>query len=368
MLVAIDARELAGRRTGTGRYLERLLERWATLPAARAHEFVLYAHEPVSPPALANARTSILQGGGGTRWEQATFAAALRRHRPDVLFAPAYTAPLLMASPIALTVHDVSFAAHPEWFRWREGWRRRLLTRASARRARVVLTVSEFSRREIERHLGVPAQRVRVIHHGIGGVDAIRADPAAAGHAHQRRTPPLVLFVGSILNRRHVSELIAALAPASRELPGIRLVLAGDNRSWPHEDPVAVARRHGVGDRVDVRSFVSDEDLRQLYAAADVFAFLSEYEGFALTPLEALAAGVPPLLLDTPVAREIYGNAAQYVARAEPSLVASHLIRLLKDDARRSELLSHAPAVLARYQWTRTAAETLSAIEEAAGL
>src|SRR5512147_3050033 len=100
MRIAIDGRELLGQPTGVGRYLAHLLDAWDTLPEARGHEFVRWT------PA----------GSRGTRWEQVDLPLALRRDRPDVLFAPAYTAPLLTTVPVALTIHDLSFAAHPEWF------------------------------------------------------------------------------------------------------------------------------------------------------------------------------------------------------------------------------------------------------------
>ena len=92
---------------------------------------------------------------------------ALRRERPDVFFAPGYTAPLTVAAPLVLTIHDVSFFAHPEWFSFREGLRRRLLTAWSARRARRVITDTEFSRAEIRRHIGIADDRTRVIPLGI---------------------------------------------------------------------------------------------------------------------------------------------------------------------------------------------------------
>ena len=96
-----------------------------------------------------------MPGAGGTWWEQHGLAAVLRRDRPDVLFAPGYTAPLAVGVPIVLTVHDVSFFAQPDWFSAREGFRRRLLTRWSARKARAIVAVSEFSKREIVTWLGV---------------------------------------------------------------------------------------------------------------------------------------------------------------------------------------------------------------------
>ena len=140
MRIAVDARELVGAATGAGRYLAQLAVHWDGLDEAAGHTFVFYAHGEVRVPcSTLAAQSKILPGTGGTRWEQFTLASALRRDRPDVLFAPAYTAPLLSGVPTALAVHDVSFAAHPEWFRPREGARRRFVTRAAARRARVVL-------------------------------------------------------------------------------------------------------------------------------------------------------------------------------------------------------------------------------------
>jgi len=94
--------------------------------------------------------------------------------------------------------------------------------------------------------------------------------------------------------------------------------------------------------------------------------FLSEYEGFGLTPLEALASGVPIVVLDTPVAREVYGSAARYVSRPDVAEVAAAIAELFAEGPSRRELLAQAPAVLARYRWRDAARATLAAIEEAA--
>lgn len=356
MRIAVDARELAGRRTGVGRYLERLLTHWSELPAAREHEFTLYSHAPVGGDWSLPVASVVLPGSGGTRWEQATLAAALRRTRPDVLFAPAYTAPLLAGVPFVLSLHDVSFLAHPEWFGRRERWRRRVITRAAARRARAILTLSEFSRREIQRHTGAAAARIRVVRPGFD----LPGEAPAEGPPGSRE--PLVLFVGTLLNRRHVPELVRAVGLAAGQVPGVRLVVAGDNRTWPREDPAALAAALGLSSLVDVRAFVEEDELRRLYRAAAVFVFLSEYEGFGLTPLEALASGAAPIVLDTPVAREVYGAAARYVARPDPALVAAAMVELLTRPAERAALLSEAPGVLRRYRWGDTAAATLEAL------
>ena len=136
MKIAVDARELCGKPTGVGRYLGELLTEWSPSADARRHEWTLYA--PVMPavPAAFAGHVRLLPGSGGTVWEQWTLSRALSTDRPDVLFAPGYSAPLTAPCPTAVAIHDVSFAAHPEWFSAREGLRRRTITAWSARRAR----------------------------------------------------------------------------------------------------------------------------------------------------------------------------------------------------------------------------------------
>ena len=372
MQVAIDASELCGRPTGVGRYLAHLLDAWGELPDARAHRFTLFspsgiALETVAPRAhTLNLTIQTLPGSGGTRWQQLDLASAVRRARPDVFFAPAYTAPLFGGGvPTVVTVHDVSFEAHPEWFRWSEGARLRWLTRATVKRARRVLTDSEFSRREIIQRLRAPADRVRVVRLGVGQPRSSSWLPASAGSLPAEggsHVQPLILFVGSLFNRRHLPDLIAAFEELRRTSPDARLEIVGENRTFPPQDLAGDIARRDLGNRVAMRSYVSDDELARLYASARVFAFLSEYEGFGLTPLEALAAGVPIVVLDTPIAREMYGDAATYVQHGDISGTAQALESMIRDEHARRRVLDHAPDVLNRLSWSSAAKETLEAL------
>ena len=361
MRIAVDARELCGHPTGVGRYLSELLAEWARDAAAARHEWVLYSHAQPRVDGPWPSRVRIVPGNGGTSWEQWAFPRALAAERPDVLFAPAYSAPLTAPAPVVLTIHDVSFFAHPEWFSFREGTRRRLLTAWSARRAKVVLTDTAFSQGEIARHIGLPAARVRVIPLGMRqNADHAGAEPVAR--------QPIVLYVGSVFERRRVDQLMAAFDAVADEVPMAQLEIVGENRTRrPRLDLEALRRQSRHRDRIHLRAYVDDPTLAALYGRASVFAFLSEYEGFGLTPLEALAAGVPPVLLDTPVARETAGAAAQYVpAAAGLDAISAALVAGLTNDRVRRQILEEAPAVLAKYDWQATAAQTLAAIEGAA--
>jgi glycosyltransferase involved in cell wall biosynthesis len=178
-------------------------------------------------------------------------------------------------------------------------------------------------------------------------------------------SPYRVLYVGSIFNRRHVVDLIRAFAPIARAHADAVLDIVGDNRSHPREDLAQAIAGEALQSQVHWHQYASEDLLRTLYAQAGAFAFLSEYEGLGLTPLEALAAGVPPVLLDTPVARESCGDAALYVPANDLPAVTRAIESLSTDRTTRSTLLAAAPAALAKYRWPQSARETLAVLEAA---
>lgn len=358
MRLAIDARELVGRRTGVGRYLACMLDAWRTLPAAAHHEFILCAPAPVETPLVDAGRATVaLARGAGTIWEQMTLPRLAARAGADVLFAPGYSGPLLSTIPLVVAIHDVSFAAHPDWFPRREGLRRRVTTRLAAARAARVLTISQFSKQEIVRLLGVSPAKIHVVYPGIASMTEVAPGPVP---------PPAatILFAGSIFARRHVPELIEGFARLARRRPDVTLEIVGDNRTSPPIDLPRLASASGMGDRIRLRSFVSDSELATHYRSAAAFVFLSDYEGFGLTPLEALASGVPIAVLDTPVAREVYGEAAYYVSRPDPPLVEEALDTLVTNDAERARILAAARALLPRYSWHACAEQVLQVLVE----
>jgi len=362
MRIAVDARELAPKPTGVGRYLIEILKVWAVDPSAADCEVLVcapHARHLHLGTGGARIRTVVVPGSSGTLWEQVRLPFAMRGEA-DVLFAPAYAAPVLSPVPTVVTVHDVSFWAHPEWFTPREGLRRRWTCRISAANAARVLTVSEFSKAEIVRWVGVPEARVSVAHNGLSAPVRPPGSPDRADAA------PLVLYVGSQLNRRHVPDLVRAFAPLLQHDPRARLVLVGENRSYPREDPAAVARDLGIAAAVESRPWVPDDELAALYGAATAFAWLSTYEGFGLPPLEAMAAGVPVVAYDTPVAREIYGSAATLVPAGRIDAVTGALLALAGDPAARRTHRDAGRRHAAGFRWETTAAHTLAVLREAA--
>jgi glycosyltransferase involved in cell wall biosynthesis len=145
----------------------------------------------------------------------------------------------------------------------------------------------------------------------------------------------------------------------------MQLEIVGDNRTTPRISLDALVQATGIADRIHLRSYVADHDLPQLYADASAFVFLSEYEGFGLTPLEAIASGLPLVLLDTLVAREVCADAAIYVPGPDPALIADALNAVLFEPGQRNRILQAATDVVRRYSWTTFAEQVLDLLIDA---
>jgi glycosyltransferase involved in cell wall biosynthesis len=356
--IGIDARELAGTPTGVGRYMAGVLQEWSRQRLPHRLTFFLHRDPPVWVRTISFDAEVVIDpaDNAGTWWEQKRLPALAARSGIDVLLSPAYTTPLALQCPSVVIIHDVSYFAQPEGFHWREGFRRRLLTQLSVRRAAAVVTVSEFSADEIHRHLGLPTSAIALAPQGA---------PEWRGGLTGPERQPIVLSVGTLFKRRHIPELLQAMALVRTRVPDARLVLVGNNRTHPHVDPVALAKSLGLGDAFTWKSYVPDAELNELYASARAFAFLSDYEGFAMTPMEAAAHGVPSVLLDTPVAQEVYGDAAMRVPLSVPA-IADALTTLLTDAEAHAAAVARGRLRLDAFTWSRTASVLRDTLERAA--
>jgi len=263
-------------------------------------------------------------------------------------------------------VHDLSFFALPHEFGLVDGLRRRTLVKASVRASARVLAQSDFTRRELGAWFPDAAARVRTV--PLGPDDDLPAGPPRAeARAALGAGGPVLLTVGSIFNRRRLPELLQAVAALRRTRPGLRLEVVGENRSHPFLDVDALVDRLGLGPHVRLSGFLSDAALALRYAAADVAVFLSDYEGFGLGVLEAMARGLPAVVSRAPAMGEIYGEAALLVDPRDPFAVAGAVGRILDDAALRDALVARGQALAGRYSWAATAAATRAVLAEAAG-
>ena len=367
LIVGIDARELAGRPTGTGRYLRNLLRHWRD---TGDELFVYFNGPPALDPVLEHPRVHKRPLGDGMArglvWQEWLLPAAARADAVDVFFSPAYACPLRLDRPRVTAVHDLSFFAHPQDFTLLDALRRRALVAASLRASRRLAVCSDFTAREVGRLF--PDLAERAVHIPLGADDDLPRPPARTeARAALGVTGPLVLSVGAILNRRCLPELLRAALRLRERQPGLVLELVGENRTHPPLDLDALVSGLGLRTTVRCTGFVEDPELVLRYAAADAFVSLSEYEGFGLPALEAAARGLPLVLGRAPSQGEIFREAALLVDPRDEAAVAQALDRALGDEAARTALVAAGRALAARHSWAETARLTREALLDAAG-
>ena len=334
MTVAINAR--AAQRAETGGVERHARELAARLPAlAPGHYRVLRP-----PPALAHR--------AGHAWEQAWLPLAARGC--ELILSPANLAPLASGRNVVV-IHDVAAIRHPEWYgRAYAAWQRALLPRL-ARRARLVLTVSEFSQGEIVSTLAAPPERVEVVPGGVGESFTPDADPSAARAAHGLDRP-YVLTVATRIARKNLGALARAHAALAER--GIELVAAGSGRAYMRAGEAAAARPLG---------YVAEEHLAGLYAGARAFVLPSLYEGFGLTCLEAMACGTPVVAADRGALPETCGDAALLVDPEDERALADAVLTAVDD---RERLSAAGRERAAPFTWDATARATDEAVARAA--
>jgi glycosyltransferase involved in cell wall biosynthesis len=325
MNVALDASPLIQTRAGTARYLKALLRE-------------LNGRDDVDVEELSFGRSDRLST---LARDAVWYPLALGLHRgADVVHCPTYRGPLRSASPLVVTVHDLAVFRHPEAFnRWTRTYSPHIVPRVLAA-ARLVIAVSEFTRRELVELLRVPDEKIRVVPNGVD--DEFTPDgPAADGD--------YVLAVGTLEPRKNLARLVEAARRTKLEL---RVVGA---RGWGN---VEVG-----GNGVRWLGEVSDAELARQYRGALCVAYPSLYEGFGIPVLEAMACGVPVVTSRATAMAEVADGAAVLVDPTDEAELAAGIERAT---ARRAELVPRGLERARAFRWDAVADATVGVYREAA--
>ena len=361
-VIGIDGSRLTvGKRTGTETYTAQLLAGLGRLEPRETLRVYLNARN--APPEL-GPRFEVTPIRFPRLWTHGRLSWEMLRRPPDVLFIPGHVVPLWHPRTV-VTIHDLGYRHEPQAHPLRD---RRYLTwstRWSACAARRVITVSEATRRDLAELEGVPAERIRVVYHGVHA--RFRPLPAAEVAAIRQRLglpPAFVLTVGTVQPRKNLGALARAMRTVTAAGLPQHLVVAG-KRGWLAERVEREVASSGLGERVHWLGYVAGEDLPALYCAADAFCLPSLYEGFGLPAMEAMACGVPTLLSNRGALPEVAGDAGLLVHPSDADATGGALVRLLTDPVLRERLISAGNSRASRFTWDHCAIETIAVLREA---
>ena len=293
-------------------------------------------------------------------WSLVDLPRAIRTEGLDVFHAPAYTAPLHGAHPLALTIHDVSYERHPEWYPI-DGRDQTLVLqalRANSRRGHHRLGLLAI---QIAAAYGIDARDIKVVPLGVGSPFLASTLPRPPADVKQ----PYVLHVGDLHVRRNLRTLVRALArlrSVSAHMTPPLLILAGADRG-DRANIEAEARRANI--QIQFAGVVCDEALASLYAGAAAFVYPSRYEGFGLPLLEAMACGAPVVGARAGAIPEVVGDAGILVDPDDEVEMAAWISRLMTDANLAARLRRAGRMRAMDYTWERTARQTIDAYQEA---
>ncbi len=348
-------------------HLLRHLPRREPTVAGLPVEFVAFLYDArfVASQGLAVERSCWNTTGPWRRiaWEQTRLAALTRRL--DLLHGLAYALPLACACPAVVTVHDLSFLRYPLAFRRLNRVYLSWITRASIRKARRVIAVSESTRRDVMALCGAPADRVVTVPNGVAA-EFRPADQAEVAAFRQRKGLPehFFLFLGTLEPRKNIERLLDAYAlflqdHGAHAADGPFLVIAGA-KGWFYEAIFARVQRLKLADRVLFPGFVPTVELPWWYRAADLFIYPSLYEGFGLPVLEAMACGTPVITSNASSLPEVAGDAALLVPAEDTEALAAAMTRVWNDPTLAAAMQEAGLAQASRFSWQRTAQETIA--------
>jgi glycosyltransferase involved in cell wall biosynthesis len=349
-IVAIDARLAGGASTGDSTYWNGLL--WGLDRVDHGFRLLLFSNaaRPAGVPMPSGAEW-IRARGSSRWWSLVGFPLAARRLRARAIHTQYNLSPLAGSRGLT-TIHDVSFFIGPEWFRPVDRELLRRFVPASARRAAAVITVSETSRSEIERFIPAARGKVRVT------PLAARPDlvpvprPEAVVRVERRGIKvPYLLTIGTRWPRKNMALAIEA----TRGL-GLPLVITG-KPGWGDEPP---------GDHILALGYVNDDELSDLYSAAELALVPSRHEGFGLVAVEAFACGCPVLVSAGGALPETVGTAGAVEPSWDPAVWRTRISELLADSSTLERMRVEGRRRAADFDWRETARLTTAAYREVA--
>lgn len=288
-------------------------------------------------------------------WGELTSGRAAARAGADLFHAPMTLGPWRTTMPAVISMHDMLYWSHPQYMStplYTEPVK--LIERLTARNATRVLTISEESRQAIIRYLKVPAERIDLV--PLAGSSVPGADRSRASE-----NGPMVLATGNRRPHKNWPSLIRALPLVD---PSVRpkVIVTGSHG----DDPLrAVVEETGMADWVELKSWVDDDEMRELYSTATVLAMPSFADGFSLPALEAMMAGLPVMISDLPVYREVVGDVALFTDPYDLGSIAAAMTTAATRPDILEDLTARGYERAALFSWERAARGTLESFEKA---
>jgi glycosyltransferase involved in cell wall biosynthesis len=369
MNIGIMLRHYEQHKGGVKVYTKRLLPLLFTMGSQ--HRYVLMYQNPKllgTYAEYANVEEVALRIPGTVVWDQLAAPWIARRHQVDLIFNPKFTVPLFTRAKTMFVLHGSEWFEIPEHFRRYDQLYFKTAVPVYCRSAAGFIAVSSAVKRDVVKHIRVKPDKVFAIDNGFDPTQFRQiTDPAVkeAIRAKYKLPERYILWTGQIESRKNIARLLRAFARIKDEFPH-QLVLAGELR-WSSSAELKVVEELGLADRVALPGWIAHTDLPALYAAADLFAFPSLYEGFGIPLIEAMACGCPIVTANTCAPPDVTAGAAQLVDPLDVDAIANAMRLVLRDPELRARMIGRGLQRCRDFSWEKNAREVLAAFDAVCG-
>lgn len=370
MRIGIDARLVYYHQAGIGQYILRLTQALAQID--REDQFIVFKsrkdktliidHQP-------NFKNMQLWTPSHHPLERLAMSVELLPFALDVLHSPDFIPPSRTRFPSVITVHDLAFLLYPR-FLTRESARYYGQVDLAARYADHIIAVSESTKRDTVRLLGVPANKITVIYEAAHPLFTPMTNPVELARVREYYHLPnnFILFVSTIEPRKNLPTLLRAFKRLRDNYKSDAILAIAGNRGWLFEEVYKLVEELNLGGSIRFLGGVPNEQLVYLYNAAKLFVFPSFYEGFGLPPLEAMACGTPVVVSNVSSLPEVVGDAGMLVEPEDVEALTVAMWRVLSDEKLAQEMRTKGLKRAQTFSWQRTARETIAVYRKVAGV
>ena len=285
----------------------------------------------------------------------------------DVFHATDHLLPPLKNARTVFTIHDLIFRFFPEYHLPLNRWFLDLMLPKFMQRADALIAVSENTKRDVVKWMDIPTEKISVIYEGVSPLFRVieNRDELERVRAKYNLPARYLLFFSTIEPRKNLITLLDAYAELLKHDATIPPLVVMGRKGWLYEKSLQHIGALGLSERVVLTNWVEGADVPVVINLADAFVFPSLYEGFGLTPLEAMACGTPVISSNASSLPEVIGDAGILVEPRDVGGFAQAMTRVLEHDALRQELRAKGIKQAARFTWERAAQETLRVYERA---
>ncbi|MBN1288975.1 MAG: glycosyltransferase family 4 protein [Actinobacteria bacterium] len=362
MIIGVEGRTLEGKRYGVARYLVNMLTHINEIDTE--NEYILYTSRPIDTTGLPEKlKIKTIHMKPNILWRHLRLPLAMLKDGVDLHYSPSYFVPMLKFCPTIVTVHDITFKVHPEWF---SGDKRFMFSKIfwwRVKKAESIVTPSLHSKNDVTRILKVKPSKVKVIYEAADDFfKPVEDGDLLSGIKSKHGINGKFLFtVGTIHTRRNLTRLIEAFALARESCCcDLQLLILGEEAPFtPPVDIEGTAEKHGVENNIIRADYVSEEDLRLLYSACDLFVYPSIYEGFGLPVIEAMSCGSPVACSNVTSIPEVAGDAALYFDPTNVREMATSIESGLTDEKLRNRCRQRGLERASSFSWRKFASELL---------